>query len=56
MAPVLLVANCRLTLAAHLSRLIAAELTTGTDPADLAPYRPNRFLTTPRPPPPPEIQ
>jgi hypothetical protein len=44
MAPVLLVANCRLTLAAHLSRLIAAELTTGTPPAELAPYRPGRFL------------
>ena len=44
MVPVLLVANCRLTLAAHLSRLIAADLTTGSLPAELAPYRPDRFL------------
>jgi hypothetical protein len=45
------------TLAAHLSRLIAAELTTGTPPAELASYRPARFLTSPPPlttaPPPP---
>jgi hypothetical protein len=31
------------TLAAHLSRLIAAELTTETPPAPLAPYTPARF-------------
>ena len=36
-----------MTLAAHLSKLIAAELTTGTTPADLAPYRPDRFLPSP---------
>lgn len=47
MAPVPLVVNCRLTLAAHLSRLIATELTTGTVPAELAPHRPARFLTSP---------
>jgi len=32
------------TLAAHLARLITAELTTGVAPAELAPYRPDRFL------------
>jgi len=31
------------TRAAHLSRLIAAELTTGEPRAELAPYRPGRF-------------
>jgi glycine/D-amino acid oxidase-like deaminating enzyme len=41
------VTHSGVTLAAHLSRLIAAELTTGTVPADLAPYRPARFLTSP---------
>ena len=50
------VTHSGVTLAAHLSRLIAAELTTGTAPADLAPYRPARFLTSPpapaNPPPP----
>jgi hypothetical protein len=47
MAPVLLVANCRLTLAAHLSRLIATDLTTGAPPPGLAPYHPARFLPIP---------
>ncbi len=50
------VTHSGVTLAAHLSRLIAAELTTGTAPAELAPYRPARFLTSPpapaNPPPP----
>jgi hypothetical protein len=31
------------TLAAHLARLITAELVSGTPAADLAPYRPGRF-------------
>ncbi|MGO8892781.1 MAG: NAD(P)/FAD-dependent oxidoreductase [Streptosporangiaceae bacterium] len=44
------VTHSGVTLAAHLSRLIATELTTGTPPADLAPYRPARFLTSPSPP------
>jgi glycine/D-amino acid oxidase-like deaminating enzyme len=46
-APALYVAvtHSGVTLAAHLSRLIATELTTGAPPADLAPYRPGRFLT-----------
>jgi D-hydroxyproline dehydrogenase subunit beta len=43
------VTHSGVTLAAHLSRLIAAELTTGTPPADLAPYRPGRFLAGPSP-------
>jgi len=34
------VTHSGVTLAAHLARLIATELTTGTPPADLAPYRP----------------
>ena len=41
------VTHSGVTLAAHLSRLIAADLTsdltTGTPPTDLAPYRPERF-------------
>jgi glycine/D-amino acid oxidase-like deaminating enzyme len=37
------VTHSGVTLAAHLSRLIAADLTTGTPPADLTPYRPARF-------------
>jgi D-hydroxyproline dehydrogenase subunit beta len=37
------VTHSGVTLAAHLSRLIAADLTTGTPPADLTPYRPDRF-------------
>jgi len=38
------VTHSGVTLAAHLSRLIAADLTTGTPPAPLAPYNPARFL------------
>ena len=41
------VTHSGVTLAAHLSRLIATELTTGTPPADLTPYRPARFLPSP---------
>ena len=37
------VTHSGVTLAAHLSRLIAAELVTGAAPAELAPYRPDRF-------------
>ena len=37
------VTHSGVTLAAHLSRLIAADLTTATPPAALAPYRPTRF-------------
>ena len=37
------VTHSAVTLAAHLSRLIAEELTTGTPPAPLAPYHPARF-------------
>ena len=37
------VTHSGVTLAAHLSRLIAADLTTGTPPAPLAPYHPSRF-------------
>ena len=37
------VTHSGVTLAAHLSRLIATDLTTGTPPPDLAPYRPARF-------------
>jgi hypothetical protein len=36
-------ADGRLILAAHLASLITAELTTGLPPAELAPYRPDRF-------------
>jgi D-hydroxyproline dehydrogenase subunit beta len=43
------VTHSGVTLAAHLSRLIATELTTGTPPADLAPYRPDRFPHAPIP-------
>jgi glycine/D-amino acid oxidase-like deaminating enzyme len=42
------VTHSGVTLAAHLSQLIAAELTAGTQrtqPAELAPYRPSRFLS-----------
>ncbi len=39
------VTHSGVTLAGHLSRLIAAELTTGTPAAELTPYRPDRFLT-----------
>jgi len=41
------VTHSGVTLAAHLSRLIAAELTAGTPAAELAPYRPNRFQRSP---------
>jgi glycine/D-amino acid oxidase-like deaminating enzyme len=37
------VTHSGVTLAAHLSRLITEDLTTGTPPADLTPYRPARF-------------
>ena len=37
------VTHSGVTLAAHLSRLIAADLTTGTPPVELAPYSPARF-------------
>jgi len=40
------VTHSAVTLAAHLSRLITEELTTGTPPAELAPYRPDRFQAT----------
>jgi double-stranded uracil-DNA glycosylase len=36
------VTHSAVTLAAHLSRLIAADLT-ATEPPDLSPYRPARF-------------
>jgi D-hydroxyproline dehydrogenase subunit beta len=38
------VTHSGVTLAAHLSRLIAAELATGASSAELAPYRPDRFV------------
>ena len=37
------VTHSGVTLAAHLARLITAELVNGTPAADLAPYRPGRF-------------
>ena len=37
------VTHSGVTLAAHLARLITAELVSGTPAADLAPYRPGRF-------------
>jgi D-hydroxyproline dehydrogenase subunit beta len=37
------VTHSGVTLAAHLARLIAAELTTGAAPAELTPYHPGRF-------------
>jgi glycine/D-amino acid oxidase-like deaminating enzyme len=40
------VTHSGVTLAAHLASLIAAELTTGLPPAELAPYRPDRFAGT----------
>jgi glycine/D-amino acid oxidase-like deaminating enzyme len=43
------VTHSGVTLAAHLSQLIAAELTTGTQSAELVPYRPSRFLTAATP-------
>jgi glycine/D-amino acid oxidase-like deaminating enzyme len=39
------VTHSGVTLAAHLSRLITADLTAGTPPAELAPYRPARFTS-----------
>jgi D-hydroxyproline dehydrogenase subunit beta len=45
------VTHSGVTLAAHLSTLIAADLTTTPSP-DLTPYRPARFLPAPQPPPP----
>jgi glycine/D-amino acid oxidase-like deaminating enzyme len=42
------VTHSGVTLAAHLSRLITEDLTTGTPPAPLAPYTPARFTRTPR--------
>jgi glycine/D-amino acid oxidase-like deaminating enzyme len=44
------VTHSGVTLAAHLSQLIAAELLTGTPQEDLAPYRPARFLAAAPPP------
>ena len=43
------VTHSGVTLAAHLSQLIAAELTAGTQAAQLAPYRPSRFLSAATP-------
>jgi glycine/D-amino acid oxidase-like deaminating enzyme len=43
------VTHSGVTLAAHLSRLITEDLTTGTPPADLAPYPPARFPAAPHP-------
>jgi glycine/D-amino acid oxidase-like deaminating enzyme len=43
------VTHSGVTLAAHLSQLIAAELTAGTQSAELAPYRPSRFLSAATP-------
>jgi D-hydroxyproline dehydrogenase subunit beta len=40
------VTHSGVTLAAHLSRLVAAELTSGAPAAELAPYRPGRFAGT----------
>jgi glycine/D-amino acid oxidase-like deaminating enzyme len=40
------VTHSGVTLAAHLSRLIAAELATGASSAELAPFRPDRFAGT----------
>ena len=38
------VTHSGVTLAAHLSRLITTDLTTGTPPAPLVPYTPARFI------------
>jgi glycine/D-amino acid oxidase-like deaminating enzyme len=43
------VTHSGVTLAAHLSRLITADLTTGTPPPALAPYHPGRFPAAPHP-------
>jgi len=40
----LAVTHSGVTLAAHLAGLITAELTGGAQAAELAPYRPGRFL------------
>ena len=45
------VTHSGVTLAAHLSRLIAAELAAGAPSAELAPYRPDRFAGTATPAP-----
>jgi len=45
------VTHSGVTLAAHLSRLIAAELAAGEPGAELAPYRPDRFAGTATPAP-----
>jgi len=42
------VTHSGVTLAAHLARLITAELVSGAPAADLAPYRPGRFAATRR--------
>jgi D-hydroxyproline dehydrogenase subunit beta len=42
------VTHSGVTLAAHLARLVTAELVSGTPAADLAPYRPGRFASTHR--------
>jgi glycine/D-amino acid oxidase-like deaminating enzyme len=39
------VTHSGVTLAAHLARLITADLTTGTPPASLTPYAPARFIS-----------
>ncbi len=44
------VTHSGVTLAAHLSRLIAADLTTDPPHPDLAPYHPGRFAAAPHPP------
>jgi D-hydroxyproline dehydrogenase subunit beta len=52
----IVVTHSGVTLAGHLSRLVAAELTTGTPDAELAPHRPDRFLSArPATDPPPSI-
>jgi glycine/D-amino acid oxidase-like deaminating enzyme len=43
------VTHSGVTLAAHLSRLVTAELTGGTEALELAPYRPDRFAGTAAP-------
>jgi glycine/D-amino acid oxidase-like deaminating enzyme len=47
--PYIAVTHSGVTLAAHLSQLIAAEMTDGTQPAELTPYRPSRFLSAATP-------
>ena len=49
------VTHSGVTLAAHLSRLIAAELAAGTARAELAPYRPARADLAPYRPAPAEL-